>query len=100
MYKRQFVFTSDSGPGWNFADAAPEIDLALADASHLSAFEGGSIPHMSAREAAVRARDAGVKRLVLTHLVPGSDPEAHRAEAEAAYGGPVEVALPGCTFTI
>ncbi|NDH76754.1 MAG: MBL fold metallo-hydrolase, partial [Actinobacteria bacterium] len=30
----------------------------------------------------------------------GSDPEAHRAEAEAAYGGPVEVALPGCTFTI
>ena len=59
-----------------------------------------SIPHLSAREAAVRARDAGVKRLVLTHLVPGSDPEAHRAEAEAAYGGPVEVALPGCTFTI
>jgi ribonuclease BN (tRNA processing enzyme) len=55
---------------------------------------------MSAREAAVRARDAGVKRLVLTHLVPGSDPEAHRAEAEVAYGGPVEVALPGCTFTI
>ena len=75
---KTFVFTSDSGPGWNFADAAPEIDLALADASHLSAFEGRSIPHMSAREAAVRARDAGVKRLVLTHLVPGSDPEAHR----------------------
>ena len=97
---KTFVFTSDSGPGWDFTDAAPEIDLALADASHLSAFEGGSIPHMSAREAAVRARAAGVKRLVLTHLVPGSDPEAHRAEAEAAYGGPVEVALPGCTFTI
>ena len=76
---KTFVFTSDSGPGWDFTDAAPEIDLALADASHLSAFEGGSIPHMSAREAAVRARDAGVKRLVLTHLVPGSDPEAHRA---------------------
>ena len=55
---------------------------------------------MSAREAATLARDAGVDRLVLTHLVPGSDPAAHRAEAEAAYGGPVEVALPGSTFTI
>ncbi|MEO0492436.1 MAG: MBL fold metallo-hydrolase [Actinomycetota bacterium] len=97
---KTFVFTSDTGPGWDFADAAADIDLALADASHLSTLEGGTIPHMSAREAAGRARDAGVKRLVLTHLVPGSDPDAHRAEAEAAYGGPVEVALPGMTFTI
>ena len=96
---RRFVFTSDSGAGWVFEDG-PNVDLALMDASHLSAFEGRGIPHMSAREAATLARDAGVDRLVLTHLVPGSDPAAHRAEAEAAYGGPVEVALPGSTFTI
>ncbi|MEM8705615.1 MAG: MBL fold metallo-hydrolase [Actinomycetota bacterium] len=97
-----FVFTSDSGPGWDFADvdAPGPVDLALMDASHLAEFEGRGIPHMSTREAGERARDAGVRRLVITHLVPGSDPEAHRAEAEAAYGGPVEVALPGRTFTI
>ena len=76
------------------------IDLALSDASHLQVHEDRGIPHMSARQAAVRAREAGVRRLILTHLVPGSDPDAHRAEAEAAYGGPVEVALPGLTFTI
>lgn len=97
---RRLVFTSDSGAGWTFEDAGSSIDLALMDASHLSEFEGRGIPHMSAREAATVARDHGVPRLVLTHLVPGSDPEAHRAEAEAAYGGPVEVALPGSTFTI
>jgi ribonuclease BN (tRNA processing enzyme) len=97
---RRFVFTSDSAAGWVFEDAADGIDLAMMDASHLSELEGRNIPHMSAREAATLARDAGVRRLVLTHLIPGSDPEAHRAEAEAAYGGPVEVALPGMTFTI
>ncbi len=97
---KRFVFTSDSAAGWVFEDAEAGIDLAMMDASHLSEFEGRSIPHMSAREAATLARAAGVGRLVLTHLVPGSDPDAHRAEAEAAYGGPVEVALPGRTFTI
>ncbi|MGB1505525.1 MAG: MBL fold metallo-hydrolase [Acidimicrobiales bacterium] len=100
---RSFVFTADSGPGWDYAavDGIDDpIDVALSDASHLQVHEDRGIPHMSARQAAVRAREAGVRRLILTHLVPGSDPDAHRAEAEAAYGGPVEVALPGLTFTI
>ena len=97
---KRFVFTSDSAAGWVFEDDGPSIDLAMMDASHLQDSEGRGIPHMSARECAVAAREAGVPRLVLTHLIPGSDPEAHRAEAEAAYGGPVEVALPGTTFTI
>lgn len=95
---RRFVFTSDSGPGWVFPDE--RFDLAMMDASHTAEFENQGIPHMSAREAGERARAADVDRLVITHLVPGSDPEAHRAEAEAAYGGPVEVALPGMTFTL
>jgi hypothetical protein len=34
----------------------------------------------------------------LTHLIPGSDRDAHRAEAEAAYGGPVDVAVSGSVF--
>ena len=76
------------------------IDTVFADASHLSEWEGNGIPHLSAREAAERAAEAGVEKLVLTHLVPGSDPAAHRAEAEAAYGGPVEVARPGLTFDV
>lgn len=96
----RFVFTSDSAEGWMFEDDGPGIDLALMDASHLADLEGRGIPHMSARQAASKAREHGVPRLVLTHLIPGSDPEAHRAEAEAAYGGEVEVALPGMTFTI
>ena len=97
---KRFVFTSDSGPGWKFDSTAGPIDLALMDASHLSDYENLDIPHMSARQAGERARAAEVKRLVITHLVPGSEAAAHRAEAEAAYGGPVDVALSGDTFTL
>ena len=97
---RSFVFTSDTGPAWSIAEFGPGVDLALYDASHLSAFEGKGIPHTSAREAGERCRAAGVGRMIATHLVPGSDPEAHRAEASAAYGGPVDVASPGDRFTV
>jgi|DEB0MinimDraft_10_1074344.scaffolds.fasta_scaffold08713_3 ribonuclease BN (tRNA processing enzyme) len=97
---RRFCFTSDTGPGWSFSGIDPTVDLALVDASHLKEYEGQGIPHMSARQAGERARAGGVKRLVLTHLVPGSDLAAHRAEAELAYGGPVEVAVPGMTFAL
>lgn len=92
------LFTSDSGPRWSFDEFGEGVDGAFCDASHLACHEGHGIPHMSAREAAVRASAAGVGRLVLTHLIPGSDPVAHREEAAAAYGGPVDVALPGCVF--
>lgn len=97
---RSFAFTADTGPGFDLADLGPGIDLCLCDASHLRDHEGMGIPHLSAREAGVRAREAAIGRLVLTHLVPGSDVEAHRVEAEAAYGGSVEVARPGDRFEI
>jgi len=97
---RSFVFTSDTGPAWSISEFGSGIDLALYDASHLSAFEGKGIPHTSAREAGERCRAAGVGRMVATHLVPGSDPDAHRAEASAAYGDPVDVASPGDRFIV
>ena len=92
------VFTSDSGPGWDFDVFGADAGGVFCDASHLSGHENQGIPHMSAREAAQRATQARVGRLVLTHLVPGSDPVAHRDEAQAAYGGPVDVAGPGDVF--
>jgi ribonuclease BN (tRNA processing enzyme) len=92
------MFSSDSGPAWVFDEFGKGVDAAFCDASHLSEHEDQGIPHMSAREAAQRADTAGVGQLILTHLIPGSDPVAHRDEAAAAYGGPVDVAASGSVY--
>lgn len=97
---RSFAFSSDSGPAWDFRSLGSGIDLAFCDASHPEELEGKGIPHMSAREAGLAGWVAGVGRLAITHVIPGADREKQRRQAEAAYGGPVEVALPGRRFEV
>ena len=53
-----------------------------------------ALGHSTATEAGEAARAAGVRHLILTHLRSSRfvDPEALVAEAEAAFGGPVDAA--------
>jgi ribonuclease BN (tRNA processing enzyme) len=92
------VYSSDTGPGWSPVAFAVRPDLALLEAT----FGGGhSLPvHLTAREAGERAAEVGARHLVLTHLLPGTDPARQKSEAKEAYGGPVTVAEPGLTFTV
>lgn len=90
---RALGYSADTGPGWSFAafGGAP-LHLGLCEATNLADGERRGVLHLSARQAGEMARAAGVGQLVLTHLVPGGDPEAYRAEGAAAFGGPVSVA--------
>lgn len=97
---RSFAFSSDTGPGWDFQSLGRGIDVAMCDASHGCEHEDRGIPHMSARQAAHAAAVAGIKRLVLTHLAPGCDPDAQQREARSVFCGSVEVARPGLVLTI
>jgi ribonuclease BN (tRNA processing enzyme) len=90
-------YSADSGPGWGLRALGPGLGLALCEATFLSDQEG-SLPHMSARQAGTSAKEAGVARLVLTHLLARVDREAARAEASQAFGGPVEMATIGRRF--
>lgn len=45
------------------------------------------------------ARESGVKRLVLTHLVPGEVPERLKAEAAAHFGGEIVIAADEVSLT-
>ena len=54
----------------------------------------------SASDAARQATAAGVGRLVLTHLLPGTDPAASRNVAAAAFTGPIDVATSGLIVEI
>lgn len=97
---RTFLFTADTGPAWPMTSFDARVDFALSESTFLSDVEPDGILHLSARQAGAMAAEARVDTLVLTHLAPGQSPEAHKLEAEAAFGGDVVVASIGDTFTI
>jgi ribonuclease BN (tRNA processing enzyme) len=90
------AYTGDTGPDDGVADLARGAGLLLAEASFT-----GEVPedlrgtlssaHLQGRQASA----AGAGRLLLAHLMPGTDPAAARAAAERGYRGEVGVAIPG-----
>jgi ribonuclease BN (tRNA processing enzyme) len=96
---RALGYSADSGPGWELSELGEGVQLALVEASLTSGSEG-SMQHLSARQAGETAARAGAERLLITHLPPSVDRELARAEAADAFGGPVDVAAVGRSWTI
>jgi ribonuclease BN (tRNA processing enzyme) len=91
---RSLVYSGDTGPGGDLAAMARGADVLLCEAT----FQGDSDPwpfHLSAHGAAMAAQEAGVGRLMLTHVAPILDPQRSVAEAREVFDGPVEWAAPG-----
>jgi ribonuclease BN (tRNA processing enzyme) len=86
---RSIVYTGDTGPTPELVELARGADLLLAEATHL---DGDREYLTSAPQAGRQAAEAGVGRLVLTHLWPGTDHSATRAAAATHYSGPLDVA--------
>ena len=88
------VYSGDTGPTSSLVELAQGADLALFEASFL---DGGEQPdvHMTARQAGELASEAGVRRLVLTHLVPWNDDALTLEQASETFSGPVELARGG-----
>jgi ribonuclease BN (tRNA processing enzyme) len=82
---RSLVFSGDTAPCPELAELATGADVLLADAAWRD--RGGRVDnlHMSGREAAGIAVDAGVGRLLLTHVLPWSDREGVFADAAAVF---------------
>jgi ribonuclease BN (tRNA processing enzyme) len=93
---KRLVYTADTGPGWSVEAFGPGADLVLSEAS----FQGDAGPrgagdiHLSAAQAGERARAAGARRLMLTHIWPGLDPTASVVEGSEAFGREVLLAAP------
>jgi ribonuclease BN (tRNA processing enzyme) len=92
-------YSADTGPGWSLSALGGRLDLALCEAT-LAPEGAGTVQHLTAAEAGESARAAGARRLVLTHLQPGVEPSQSRAEAIAAFGGPVEMAAVDRSFEL
>lgn len=93
---RRLVYSADTGPGGDLPALAAGADLLLCEATLPDGPGTGDWPyHLSATAAGTLAREAGVGRLLLTHLAPMLDPARSVVEASEAFGGPVEWAAPG-----
>lgn len=93
------AYSADTGSRWSLASLGNGIDLALIEAT-LRPEMADSFQHLTAGQAGTTARAAGAARLVITHLPPGADAEASRAEAADAFGRDVEVAVTDKRFTV
>ena len=89
---RTLAYSADSGSCDALGRLADQADLFICEAAWSEWPEGVPPIHLTPQLAGEWAAKARVRRLLLTHLRPGSDHEAAAATAAEAYGGPVGVA--------
>jgi len=90
---RSLTYTGDAAPSDDLVQLASGTDLLLAEATYVDAVPADSIESLnSALEVGRQGRRAGVDRLLLTHLLPGTDPAASRAAAARSFPGWIGVA--------
>ena len=90
---KRLVYTADTGPDWSPEAFGAGADLVLSEATFQKDNEDSGV-HLSARQAGRAAREAGARRLMLTHLWPGLDPTASVVEGSEAFGREVLLAAP------
>ncbi len=97
---RSVVYSGDTGPGGDLEALARGAHVLLCEATYQDDTDDDSPFHLSATRAGEIASEAGVSRLILTHLRPTLDPGRSLAEAAGAFAGEVTIAEPGSTIEI
>lgn len=93
---RVVAYTGDTGASPDIVDLARGADLFIAEATYADGVPDDDARFLSsARQVGIDATRAGVRRLLLTHLWPGSDPADALRAARDGYRGPIEVAETG-----
>lgn len=84
--EKRFVFSGDTSWNKNIIDFSKDADLLLLDAGLLSKDKtGDNVPHLTAKECGMVAKEAGAKKLLLTHFWPEDDVACHLAEAKEGF---------------
>lgn len=97
---RSLVYSGDTGPCRSLVELAKGTDLLLAEAAFREGEDNPKDLHMTGREAAETALEAGVGRLVLTHIPPWYARESALDEARPVFDGPTELAVCGATYDL
>jgi ribonuclease BN (tRNA processing enzyme) len=82
---RTLVYGADSAPDPGLARFAEGADLVLLECSFGDGAVPEGVPHLTARDAAAIARDAGAGRLLMTHVYPEFDRDASLRAAREVF---------------
>ncbi|GGT62710.1 MBL fold metallo-hydrolase [Streptomyces lateritius] len=91
---RRIAYSGDSEPCAALTELAESCELFVCEA------DGEGAGHHSAEQAGRTAADAGVGRLVVTHVGPGVEPETAVDRAARWFDGDVAYASPGSVFGV
>jgi ribonuclease BN (tRNA processing enzyme) len=95
------VHTGDTGPGDAVPRLADSADVFLCEATYVHRVPEADAPYLLTADLAGHyAAQAGVARLLLTHLWPGTDPSLSHAAAAERFTGPLTVASPDLTLDV
>lgn len=95
---RSIVYSGDTAPTAALVELASGADILLCEASFCESSDHPPDLHMTGQQAGEHAREAGARRLVLTHVPPWTDRGEVLAEARRVFDGPVELAVPGASY--
>jgi ribonuclease BN (tRNA processing enzyme) len=96
----RFTYGADSAPNDELVQFADGTDLLMIEATLPRPEHNAPRGHLTPAEAGEHGSKARVRRLVLTHISDELDEQWAQAEAEKAFGGPVDVAHEGAVFTV
>jgi len=95
------AYSADTAPCDSLIRLASGADAFLCEASFLDTEDNPSGLHMTGRDAGDAATKAGVRQLLLTHLVTAWGSESLTLEAaSSAFSGPIDIVRPGATYDI
>lgn len=101
---RHVVYTGDTRPTDTVVEYSRDADLLIHDGTFGEDYRDRAVEtaHATAREAGEMARNAGVRKLVLTHISSRYASDASRLadEARAVFDGEVVVAYDGYEFSV
>jgi ribonuclease BN (tRNA processing enzyme) len=94
----RITYGADCSPNEKLVEFAKGTDLLIVEATLPRPERTGIRGHLTPEEAAEHAKQAGVKRVLLTHVSDELDELWVRKCARRAFDGPVEVACEGAVF--
>ncbi|MDP9101693.1 MAG: MBL fold metallo-hydrolase [Actinomycetota bacterium] len=97
---RTLAYSGDTAATPVLVELARGADAFLCEASWTSDPEPPPGIHLTGTQAGEHAAQAGVGRMLLTHLMPFTDPMRVVAEAKGAFDGDLELVHCGSSYTI